>query len=166
MNAAPLLARIAAIIERHHLEAIVIGNAAAALNGAPVTTIDIDFLFRKTPANIKKLRAVAADLGAVVFRPHYPASGLYRLSRDEDGLQLDFMTTIDGVASFEGLRKRAKRVEFGDAAVLVADLADIIKSKKAAGRPRDIAVLDILERTLHEASRDSQRKAGSSEEGK
>ena len=165
MDAAPLLARIAAVLERHHLEAIVIGNAAAALNGAPVTTIDIDFLFRSTPANLKKLRAIADELNAVIFRPHYPASGLYRLSRDEDGLQLDFMTAIDGVTSFEGLRKRAKRVEFGNVSVLVADLADIIKSKKAAGRPRDIAVLEVLEKTLSEASRDTQRKTRSPEEG-
>jgi hypothetical protein len=28
------------------------------MNAAPVTTIDIDFLFRKAPANIKKLDAV------------------------------------------------------------------------------------------------------------
>jgi len=29
-------------------------------------------------------------------------------------------------------------------------LADIIRSKRAAGRPRDLAVLDVLEKTLEE----------------
>jgi hypothetical protein len=33
--------------------------------------------------------------------------------------------------------------------LLVADPADIIGSKRAAGRPRDKAVLEILEKTLH-----------------
>jgi hypothetical protein len=99
------------------------------------------------------------DLQAVVFRPHDPASGLYRLSRDEDGLQLDFMTAVDGISSFEGLRERAQRISFGPTSVLVADLADIIKSKKAAGRPRDLAVIDILEKTLHEASRELAKKS-------
>src|SRR5579872_495186 len=107
MNADPILARIADLFERHGLEVVMIGNAAAALQGVPITTIDIDFLFRKTPTNLKKLKAVAAELEAVILTPYYPVSGLYRISRDTDGLQLDFMTVVDGVRSFEGLRNRA-----------------------------------------------------------
>ena len=85
-----MLARIAQLLERHGLEAVLIGNAAAALQGTPVTTIDVDFLFRKTPANLKKLKAIASDLGAVILRPYYPVSGLFRIVRDDDGLQFDF----------------------------------------------------------------------------
>jgi hypothetical protein len=90
MDASPMLARIAHLLELHGLEAVLIGNAAAALQGAPVTTVDVDFLFRKTPANLKKLKAIASDLGAVILRPYYPVSGLFRIARDADGLQLDF----------------------------------------------------------------------------
>jgi hypothetical protein len=36
---------------------------------APVITIDLDFLIRRTPANRKKLAAVAADLGATLYTP-------------------------------------------------------------------------------------------------
>jgi hypothetical protein len=61
MDAQPILVRIAELIERHKLEAILIGNAAAALQGATVTTIDIDFLFRRTPSNIRKLKAIADE---------------------------------------------------------------------------------------------------------
>lgn len=110
-----------------------IGNAAAALQGAPVTTVDIDFLFRKTPANLRKLKAIAAEVEAVILAPYYPVSGLLRVSRDTDGLQLDFMSVVDGVRSFERLRKRAMPVPFGGSRIYVAALADIIKSKKAAG---------------------------------
>lgn len=152
MDAAPLLGRIAQLLHRHQLEAVLIGNAAAALHGAPVTTVDFDFLFRKTSANLKKLKVVARDLNAVIMRPYYPVSGLYRVVRDDDGLQLDFMTVIHGVKSFESLRKRAKPVRFGEAEILVAALADIIRSKAAAGRARDLAVLEMLEKTLDEAS--------------
>lgn len=151
MDAAPLLARIAGLLARHGIEAILIGNAAAALQGAPVTTVDIDFLFRPTAGNLKRLKALAAELGAVILKPYYPSSGLYRITRDEDGLQLDFMGAIDGIRSFEGLRKRARSVRFGDAEVRVASLPDIIRSKKAADRPRDRAVLEILELALEEA---------------
>src|SRR5258708_11839013 len=148
MDAAPLLNRIAKLLRQHNLEAILIGNAAAALQGAPVTTVDIDFLFRNAPASLKKLKALARSLDAYILRPYYPVSGLYRIVRDEDGLQLDFMTVIDGIRSFEGLRKRAKTIHIGDSQIQVAILSDIIKSKRAAGRPRDLAVLDVLEKAL------------------
>jgi hypothetical protein len=156
MNAAPILAKIAEALERHGLEAVLIGNAAAALQGAPVTTVDFDFFFRKTPANLKKLKRIAADLDAIALHPYYPASGLVRLMRDDDGLQLDFMDVIDGVPSFERLRRRSLRIQMGTASLRVAPLADIIKSKRAAGRPRDLAVLDILEKILAEASTDQE----------
>ena len=164
MDAYPLLARIAELLERHGLEAVLIGNAAAALQGAPVTTVDFDFLFRRTPANVRKLRAIAAELQAVLMKPYYPASGWLRVSRDDDGLQLDFMGEIDGIRSFEGLRKRALEVPLGEARILVAGLADIIKSKKAAGRARDLAVLPVLEKVLEEATRRQKGPAGSAEE--
>jgi hypothetical protein len=150
MDAYPLLARIAALLERHGLQVVLIGNAAAALQGAPVTTIDFDFLFRPTPSNKKKLNRITADLEAVLLKPHYPVSSLIRISRDEDGLQLDFMGEIDGITSFEVPRGRATEVNFGDATLLVATLADVILSKKAAGRPRDLAVLPVLEKCLAE----------------
>jgi len=150
MDARPILLLLARVLTEHRLEAILIGNAAAALQGAPVTTLDFDFLFRKTPANLRKLKAVARALGAVILKPYYPASDLLRLVRDEDSLQVDFMARIHGVRSLARLRSRALRLEFGGHELLVADLADIIRSKRAAGRPRDRAVLEILRKTLDE----------------
>ena len=165
MDAAPLLIQIAKLLRYHKLDAILIGNAAAALQGAPVTTADIDFLFRETPASLKKLKALARSLDAYILRPYYPVSGLYRIARDEDGLQLDFMTVVDGIRSFEGLRKRARTIRVDDTELTVAGLSDIIKSKRAAGRARDLAVLDVLEKTLGEESRLKNGEAGSSQEG-
>lgn len=133
-------------------DAVLIGNAAAALQGAPVTTIDFDFLFRKTPRNITKLKALAKALGAVVLRPYYPVSDLFRLTRDDDGLQVDFMGTIHGVRSYAGLRDRGADVSVDGVVVRVASLDDIIASKRAAGRPRDAAVLEVLERARTKAA--------------
>jgi predicted nucleotidyltransferase len=152
VDAEPLLGEVARQLNTASLEAVLIGNAAAALHGAPVTTVDFDFLIRKTPRNMVKLKAVARGLRATILRPYYPASDLHRVVRDDDGLQVDFMATIHGVRSFAGLRDRATQIEIGGAPILVASLADVIKSKRAARRPRDLAVLDILERTLEEGA--------------
>jgi predicted nucleotidyltransferase len=153
MDARPLLAEVGRRLREAGLEAVLIGNAAAALQGAPVTTIDFDFFFRRTPRNLAKLKAVARALRATILRPYYPVSDLYRLVRDDDGLQVDFMATIHGMRSFEGVRDRATPIDIGGGSLLVASLADIIKSKRAAGRPRDRAVLEILERTREEAAK-------------
>ena len=161
MDAKPFLVEIGRLLRRLNLEAVLIGNAAAALQGAPVTTVDFDFLFRKTPRNLGKLKALARALRATVLRPYYPASDLYRIVREDDGFQLDFMGTIHGIRSFEGVRARAAVVEIDGVPILVASLADIIRSKRAAGRSRDLAVLEILENALEETKR-SKRKAGSS----
>jgi len=152
VNATPVLAEVGRRLHQVKLEAVLIGNAAAALQGAPVTTVDFDFLFRRTSRNLSKLKAFARAMRAVILRPYYPASDLYRVAREDDGLQVDFMATIHGIRSFEGLRDRASIVEIDGAELLVASLADIIRSKRAARRPRDLAVLDILEKALEEAA--------------
>src|ERR1043166_130410 len=154
MNAEPVLVLAARLLARHHIDAVLMGNAAAALQGSPVTTLHLDFLFRKTPANLEKLKRLADDIDAIVLRPYYPASDLYRVVRERDGLQFDFMAKIDGIRSFESLKGRASRVAFGEHDVLVAALADIIRSKEAAGRPQDRAVLPVLKATLREQEKE------------
>ena len=153
MNAAPLLNSVVAALAEVRLEAILIGNAAAAIQGAPVTTLDFDFMFRDTPPNLAKLKRLARRLDAMILRPYYPASELYRVVNDDRGLQLDFMPVIHGVKSFNSLRSRAEKIAIGAHRLWVAHLADIIASKRAAGRPRDKAVLGVLEATLREQTK-------------
>ena len=150
MSATPILSLILFAMQKHGVEAILIGNAGAAIHGAPVTTLDFDFMFRDTPANMKKLKAMAKELKAVILRPYYPVSKLYRMVDDDLGLQVDFMPVVDGVKSFNSLRSRAQRLTVANAPLMVASLADIVASKQAAARPRDLAVMEVLQRTLHE----------------
>src|SRR5260370_20149066 len=121
MDATEIVARIARTMERHVLEAVLIGNAGAAIHGAPVTTVDIDFLYRRTPANLRKLKRIAKDLRATLYAPFYPASTILRMMNDDETLQVDFMDQVSGVRSFESLRKRALRVKIGGASLWVAD---------------------------------------------
>jgi len=160
VNAEPFLAEVARHLAELHFDVVLIGNAAAALQGAPVTTVDFDFMFRKTPVNMRKLKELAGRLGAVVLRPYYPVSDLFRVVRDEDGLQLDFLATIHGIPSLASLKARAEAIRVANVTLMVASLADVIRSKTAAGRPRDRAVLEVLERTHAEANRAKKQAGG------
>lgn len=127
-----------------------VGNAAAALHGAPVTTLDIDFMFRKTRVNLRKLKQVADGLGGVILKPYYPLSDLYRVLDEHGLLQLDFMAVLHGVKSYASLRAKAIQIEFNGHSLWIAALEDIIASKRALSRAKDRAVIDILEKTLRE----------------
>src|SRR5438034_10351569 len=106
MNAEPILAKIAKTFDDRRLEAILVGNAGAALQGAPVTTLDFDFMFRNPQLNFKKLKKVAEGLRMSLSQPYDPASDLYRLVQKDTGLQLDFMSQVHGVKSLELLKSR------------------------------------------------------------
>jgi hypothetical protein len=151
VDAKPWLAEVGRHLAEVGLEAVLIGNAAAALQGAPVTTVELDFAFRRTPANIRKLKQLATRLEAILLKPYYPVSDLFRLVRDDDGLQVDLMGTIHGIRSSAGLQKRATAVRIASSELRVASLDDVIRSKRAAARPRDLAVLPILEKAREEA---------------
>lgn len=153
MDAAPLLESVVIALAKVGLEAILIGNAAAAIQGAPVTTVDFDFMFRAVPVNLAKLKRFATQMDAVILRPYYPVSALYRVMNDDRGLQVDFMPAIHGVKSFNSLRSRANKMLLRGHTLWIAHLSDIIASKRAAGRPRDKAVLEILEKTLGEKTK-------------
>lgn len=157
MDASPLLVSILEAMRKHRLEAVLIGNAAAALHGAPVTTLDADFMFRETPTNLRKLKNVAREMKATLLRPYYPISKLYRMVNDDRGLQVDYMPVVHGVKSFNSLRSRAEKVNLHGHELLLASLNDIIISKKTAARPRDLAVLPVLEQTLHEKERQEKQ---------
>lgn len=162
MDAKPLLVEVGRALRDVGLDVVLIGNAAAALQGAPVTTVDFDFFFRRTPRNVAKLKRLAERLGATVLRPFHPVSDLFRVVRDDDGLQLDFMSTIHGLRSFEGVRDRGRVVDIDGVSIVVASLGDIIKSKRAAARPRDIAVLDVLEKA-HDENQPEGKARGAQE---
>ena len=134
------------------LEGVLIGNAGAALQGAPVGTTDLDFFVRSTKRNKEKILSIAKELHGFAHQPFAPLSYMYRI--DGIAVPIDMVISAHGIKSFESLRSRSTLLPLGDGrSVCIADLKDIIKSKKAAGREKDWAVMPILERTLDEKER-------------
>jgi predicted nucleotidyltransferase len=130
------------------LDAVVIGNSGSILNGAPVTTQDIDLFIRDTALNRRRLAALAKEIGG--SRP-MPVSELSRVEAIEGGLSVPLEIHYDRIAgglTFASVRSRAEIVRVGPETLAVASLSDIIRSKSAANRPKDRAVLPILRDTL------------------
>ena len=73
-------------------------------------------------------------------------------------MQLDFMSVLHGIKSFENLRSDAVEVDFEGYKLKLASLKKIIQSKKALGRPKDKAVIDILEKTLDEQKKNKRKQ--------
>jgi len=128
------------------LEAIMVGSVAGLLQGCPVTTQDLDLLVRDTKANRTKIRALGRCLGG---RPHLIADPSPTLRIDLPAATLDLLfDQISGGLTFQALRARSLTLSLGGRTARVACLEDIIASKEAAGRPKDLAQLPILRDTL------------------
>ena len=140
-----LLAEVVRAAQDVRLDVVLVGNAAAALQGAPVTTADFDFFLRDTPANERKLKLLAERLGTALTRPAAPLSRLVRLIGKP--APIDFVFSLSGGLRFESVRSRSRDVAVSGVTIRVASLEDVIASKRAAGRPKDLAALPILEQT-------------------
>jgi hypothetical protein len=129
------------------LEAIVVGNAGAALQGAPVTTQDVDLLIRDTALNRDKLLRFATALGAARPVEISELTSTQRIIGAAWPVDILF-ETMSGGLHFASVRSRAKTIAIGDVSATVASLEDIIRSKEAADRAKDHATLPILRDAL------------------
>jgi hypothetical protein len=128
---------------RQRVEFMIVGLAAAALQGAPVVTQDIDLWFRDlSDPGIQ--RALKKQRGAYVppmmGNPPTFAGG---------GVELfDIVVHMHGLGAFDEEREHAIKVPLGREQIRVLDLERMIVSKKAAGRQKDNLVLHVLSDAL------------------
>ncbi len=136
-------ARFLQALVEEGVEFLVVGLAAAALQGAPAVTQDVDLWFRdlSDPALRRALRRVGAT-----YVPPGPLNPPL-LAGGDAGL-FDIVVNMHGLGSFAQEARRAVPIPIGAIEVLVLPLSRIIASKKAAGRPKDRAILPALEDAL------------------
>lgn len=127
-------------LARQRVDFLIVGLAAAALQGAPAVTQDIDLWFRDLadPGLKKALDRVGGIYVAATFSTPPILAG--------KGVALfDIVLTMHGLEPFEDEAARAVEIQLGNCKVKVLPLARIIASKKAANREKDRLVLPILE---------------------
>ena len=132
---------------------VVIGGLAAQAHGSPLITEDLDICFDLDRANLERLAAVLDGLAAI--RRGMPEE--LRAPLDARALRagdvftlrtrfgdLDLLARPDPGLDFAQLRSRAARFEFEGLTVWIADIADVIAMKRAAGRPKDLLAIEHL----------------------
>jgi hypothetical protein len=70
---------------------------------------------------------------------------------------IDILFVLSGISDFASLKRNSTAVDFCGNPLRIAALADIIASKKAAARPKDLASIPILEMTLDEKRKQANR---------
>jgi predicted nucleotidyltransferase len=122
---------------------LVVGLSAAALQGAPTATVDVDLWIEDL--NGVAFRAALLEVGGGYVAPTATTPPLLA---GENVALFDLVVHMSGMRSFAEEFAGARRVEVAGVEVPVLPLERIIDSKRAARRPKDLAVLSALEATL------------------
>jgi hypothetical protein len=148
-----------AALEAEGARYVVIGGTAAAIGGATHVTFDLDITPDRDVANLDRVAAALRRLNAHVYGMPAEAAAAFRFDGRTlaagsawkfvtDHGELDVALDPDGTHGYGDLVKGAVRTHVHGLEILVASLEDVIRSKEAANRPRDRAVLPDLRRTL------------------
>jgi len=142
---------------------ILVGGVAATVHGSARLTRDVDVVYARTPANMRRLVDALA--------PHHPylrgaPEGLpfaWDVNTIQRGLNftlttrlgdIDLLGELTGGGGFEQLQAHASHVQLFGRAVRCLDLDWLIRVKRAAGRPRDLEAVAELEALREERDRD------------
>ncbi|PYS20700.1 MAG: hypothetical protein DMF72_20160 [Acidobacteria bacterium] len=140
----PLQAQeVAAAFSRHQVDYMFIGKSGAILLGYPGTTQDVDVFPRKDMDNGRRIVSALSDLG-------FEINNIVEadILRGKDFVQIkngpfdiDLVFAPDGIESYDEAKARIDM----SSGFPVANIRDIIESKRAAKRPRDAIELPQLQ---------------------
>ncbi len=155
------LGELIAVLARHDVEYLVIGGVAAQVHGHRRTTMDLDLTPDPRIENLHRLSAALAELEA---SPRDTGAEKAEISvSDPERLavaavvpplltrhgQIHILKEPKGARGFDEMRERALVVDLDGNQVAIVSLDDLIRMKRAAGRPADlddIAALTEVER--------------------
>ena len=144
--------RILRTLISHDVEFVLIGAGAAYFQGNPVYTLDLDLMPRQDIDNAERLADALDALGArapgVTGALEERAFLGWRPPQLEtDAGPVDVVPQAIALGSYDDVRPRAVELRLEGQPFLVASLDDLIRSKEALGRPKDVAALPLLHQT-------------------
>ena len=149
--------KVLRLLVENDVRFILIGGVAAIAHGAARLTQDIDFLYSRESNNLERLVATLAP-----FEP-YPRGAPPDLPFVWDAQTLrngsnftltttlgdvDLLAEISGGGRYENLLDNSAEIEAFGVRFQCLELAQLIKSKRAAGRPKDFEAIAELELLL------------------
>jgi hypothetical protein len=148
---------IFAVLDAHKVEYVVIGGIAVQVYGHVRMTNDIDLIPSPTPRNLRRLATALQELEARILNPGsehleidaqmLPRATLWQLATRHG--DIDVLHEAPGAVSFPQLRARALLITLGDHPIPIASKDDLIRMKRAAGRPVDLADIAALTEPEH-----------------
>ena len=152
------VAKIIAALAEGRCEFVVVGGISAVLHGAPIVTQDLDVTYRRTRDNLARIADALKPLKLRhrnlpdgvpnVFDFRSLELGTNFTLMMEDGEEFDLLGLMSGIGGYDDIIGRVVEMDVGEQAVRVLSLEDLIRTKRAAGRPKDLAVIPTLEATL------------------
>ena len=149
--------RIFAVLAAHRVDYVVVGGVAVQVHGHVRMTNDLDIIPAPNRTNLKRLADALRELDAHVLNPGsedleidasmLPRGRLWQLSTELG--DIDLLHDAPGAAPFEELRSRSLLVALGEHEIPVAGRDDLIRMKRAAGRPIDLEDIAALTEPEH-----------------
>lgn len=131
--------------QSHEVEYLVIGGIAAVLHGVPRATFDLDILIRPTEGNVRRLLEALRSAGLGTAGLTDVAGVLENeITVFNDRVRIDVQTATPGI-TFDEAWSRRETMSYRDQPFFVVCKSDLIASKRAAGRDRDLEDVRILE---------------------
>jgi len=136
---------------------VIIGGAAAVLQGSAYITNDLDICYSRERDNLKKLAAALAPLhpllrGAPRDVPFLldaqPLRSGLNFTLQTDLGDLDLLGEVSGLGQYSAVVSFSEEVEIFGMRCRALTLEGLIKAKQAAGRPKDLRILPELEALL------------------
>lgn len=159
----PDLAAVVQVLNRHGVVYVLIGGSAAQFSVPGLVTYDIDVSPATDRENLQRLSAALLELGARIRTEAVPGglpfqhdgaslgrSKMWNLQCAHGLLDLALEPAGGG---YDHLAGRARVVTVRGIEIPVADLADIVASKRLANRSKDQLVLPQLDEALAERDR-------------
>jgi hypothetical protein len=142
---------IASAFEAERVDYLFIGKGAAILLGFPAMTQDVDIFPARTAENgrriVQALLKLGFELSAELQRTVIEGKDFVQIKSGP--FDVDLVFAPDGIASFAEAKARSLNVE----GFRIANLRDVIASKRASGREKDLLDLPLLERFQQEFER-------------